>query len=156
MLENDDFTLVMVDESYQNSNIFSSGAVYVRGDTAPIPMPLGNQRQTVYGDVTLDRQTCYMAAGKANDRSFTRYPDNLQRRFGRVAAVTYNAAYHNAVEGGGIGEHPGRCRGDIQRRVPQLWARQATSGKERRFRQTGVPAAVFTVFESGRVAVAHS
>ena len=96
VLENDGFTLVMVDESHQNSNIFGSGAVYVRGDAEPIPMPLDNQRQTVYGGVTLDGQTCYMAADKANDRSFIRYLDKLQRRFGKVAVVADNAAYHNS------------------------------------------------------------
>ena len=72
-LENDGFTLVMADESHQNSNIFGSGAVYVRGGAEPISMPLGNQRPTVYGGIMLDGQTCYMAADKANDRSFIRY-----------------------------------------------------------------------------------
>lgn len=96
MFENDGFTLVMVDESHQNSNIFGSGAVYVRGDAEPIPMPLGNQRPTVYGGITLDEQTCYMAADKANGRSFIRYLDKLQRRFGKVAAVADNAAYHSS------------------------------------------------------------
>ena len=95
-LENDGFALVMADESHQNSNIFGSGAVYVRGDAELIPTPPGNQRQTVYGGVTLDGQTCYMAADKANDRSFIRYLDKLQRRFGKVAVVADNAAYHNS------------------------------------------------------------
>ncbi|MBI1658856.1 MAG: transposase [Thaumarchaeota archaeon] len=95
MPENDGFTLVMADESHQNSNIFGSGATYVRGDGEPIPMPPGNQRQTVYGGVTLDGQTCRTAADKANDRSFIRYLDKLQRRFGKVAVVADNAAYHN-------------------------------------------------------------
>ena len=96
MLENNGFTLVMADESHQNSNIFGSGAVYVRGDAEPIQMPLGNQRQTVYGGVTLDGQTCYMAADRANDRSFIRYLDKLQRHFGKIAVVADNAAYHNS------------------------------------------------------------
>ena len=43
MLENDGFTLVMADESHQNSNIFGSGAVYVRGDAEPVPTPPGSQ-----------------------------------------------------------------------------------------------------------------
>ena len=78
------------------TNIFGSGAVYVRGDAEPIPMPRGSRRRTVYGGVTLDWQTCYMAAGRANDRSFIRYLDKLQRRFGKVAVVADNAAYHNS------------------------------------------------------------
>ncbi len=94
-LEKDDFTVVMADESHQNANLFGSGAVYVRGDAEPIQMPLGNQRQTVYGGVTLDGETCYMAANRANDRSFIKYLDKLQQRFGKVAAVVDNAAYHN-------------------------------------------------------------
>ena len=58
MLENNGFTFVMVNESHQNSNIFGFGAVYVRGDAELITMPFGNQRQTVYGGVTPDGQTC--------------------------------------------------------------------------------------------------
>ena len=42
--ENDGFTLMISNESHQNSNIFGSGAVYVRGDDKPIPLPLGSQR----------------------------------------------------------------------------------------------------------------
>ena len=63
-LENDGFTLVMSDESHQNSNIFGSGAVYVRGDAEPIRMLLSSQRQTIYGGVMLDGQTCYSDAQK--------------------------------------------------------------------------------------------
>ena len=66
--ENDDFTCMMA-ESRQNSNIFGSGAVYRRGDTEPVPTQPGSQRQTVYGDVTLDGQTRFMMAKKANGRS---------------------------------------------------------------------------------------
>ena len=95
-LENDGFTLVMADESHQNSNIFGTGAVYVRGDAEPVPTPLGNQRQTVYGGVTLNGETCYMAAGKANARSFVRYLDKLRHRFGRAAVIVDNAAYHGS------------------------------------------------------------
>ena len=96
-LEKDGFTLVMSDESHQNSNILGTGAVYVRGDAEPIPMPLGNQRQTVYGGITLDGQTCYMPAGRANDRSFIRYLNKLKKRFGKVAVVVVdNAAYHDS------------------------------------------------------------
>ena len=94
-LENDGFTLVMSDESHQNSNIFGFGAVYVRGDAEPIQMPLSSQRQTVYGGVTLDGQTCYMVAGKANDRSFIRYLNKLKKQFGKTAMIVDNVAYHN-------------------------------------------------------------
>ena len=94
-LENDGFTLVMEDESHQNSNLFGSGAVYVCGDAEPVRMPLGNQRQTVYGGITLDGETCYMAANRANDRSFIKYLDKLRRRFVKVAVILDNAAYHN-------------------------------------------------------------
>lgn len=95
-LENEGFTLVMSDESHQNLNIFGSGAVYVRGNAEPMPMPLGNQRQTIYGGITLDGRTCYMAASKANDRSFIRYMDKLRHHFDKVAVVVDNAAYHNS------------------------------------------------------------
>ena len=95
-LENDGFTLVMEDESHQNSNLFGSGAVYVCGDAEPVRMPLGNQRQTVYGGITLDGQTCYMAASKADNKSFIRYLDKLRRHFGKVAVVVDNAAYHSS------------------------------------------------------------
>ena len=37
-----------------------------------------------------------MAAGKANDRSFIRYPNKLKKQFGKVAVVVYNAAYHDS------------------------------------------------------------
>ena len=37
-----------------------------------------------------------MAADKANDRSFVRYLDKLQRHFGKVAVVADNVAYHNS------------------------------------------------------------
>ena len=94
-LEKDDFTVVMADESHHNANLFGFGAVYVRGNAEPVQMPLGNQRQTVYGGITLDGQTCYMAANRANDRSFIKYLDKLQQRFGKVAVVVDNAAYHN-------------------------------------------------------------
>ncbi|MCE2509089.1 MAG: transposase [Nitrosopumilaceae archaeon] len=57
-------------------------------------MPPGNQRQTTYGGVTLDRQTCYMAAGRANDGTFTSL-DKMRRRFGKVAVIADNAAYHD-------------------------------------------------------------
>ena len=95
-LEDDGFTLVMTDESHQNSNIFGSGAVCVRGDAEPVPTPPGSQRQTVYGGVTLDGQTCYMAAGKANDRSFIRYLNKLKKQFGKTAMIVDNVAYHNS------------------------------------------------------------
>ena len=64
----------MADESYRSANLFGSGAVHVRGNAEPVQMPLGNQRQTVYGGVTPDGQTCYMAANRANDRSFHQIP----------------------------------------------------------------------------------
>jgi transposase len=57
---------------------------------------LGNQRQTVYGGVTLNGETCYMAAGKANARSFVRHLDKLRHRFGRAAVIVDNAAYHDS------------------------------------------------------------
>lgn len=96
MLENDGFTLVMADESHQNSNIFGSGVVYVRGAAGPVPTPPGNQRQTIYGSVTLDGQTCFMAAKKANDRPFIRYLDKLQRRFGKPTVIVDNAVHRNS------------------------------------------------------------
>ena len=86
----------MSDESHQNSNIFGSGAVYVRGDAEQIPMPLSSPRQTIYGGVTLDSQTCYMAAGKANDGSFIRYLNKLKKQFGKTAMIADNVAYHNS------------------------------------------------------------
>ena len=94
-LEKDGFTVVMADKSHQNANLLGSGAVYVCGDAEPIQTPLGNQRQTVYGGISLDGATCYMAANRANDRSFLKYLDKLRRRFGKVAAILDNAAYHN-------------------------------------------------------------
>ena len=55
------------------------------------------ERQTVYGGITLDGQTCYMPAGRANDRSFIRYLNKLKKRFGKVAVVVVdNAAYHDS------------------------------------------------------------
>lgn len=63
----------MADGSHQNSSVFGSGMVYVRGAAEPVPTQPGNQRQTIYGGVTLDGQTCFVAAKKANDRSFIRY-----------------------------------------------------------------------------------
>ncbi len=96
MFEKDGFTLVMVDESHQNLSMFGSGAVYTRGDAIPVQTPLGNQRQTIYGGITLDGQTCYMAASKANDRSFIRYLNKTKKRFGKVAVILDNAAYHNS------------------------------------------------------------
>lgn len=59
----------MMAESRQNSNIFGSGVAYTRGDTELVPTQPGSQRQTVYGDVTLDGQTRFMMAKKANGRS---------------------------------------------------------------------------------------
>ena len=94
-LENDSFTLMMADESHQNSSIFSTGAVDARGTDEPVPTPLGNQRQTIYGGITLDGETCYMTAGKANDRSFIKYLNKLRCRFGKVVVVD-NAAYHDS------------------------------------------------------------
>ena len=93
-LENDGFALVMADESRRNSNVFGTGSVYPRGTDEPVPMPLGNRRQTIYGGATLDGEACYMTFGKANDRSFIRYLDKLRHRLGK-AAVLDIAAYHN-------------------------------------------------------------
>ena len=59
-------------------------------------MPLGNQRRTIHGGITLDGQTCRMAAGKANDKSFIRYLDKLNKQFGEVAVIVDNAAYHGS------------------------------------------------------------
>lgn len=86
----------MADESHQNSSIFGTGAVYPRGTDEPVPMPLGNQHKTIYGGIILDGETCYMASGRANDRSFIKYLDKMRRRFGKVAVVVDNAAYHNS------------------------------------------------------------
>ena len=89
-LEKDGFTLVMVDESHQNSNIFGSGAVYVRGNAEPISMPLGNQRQTIYGGITLDGQTCYMAANKAaSEEEQKRFKTATARLLGGLVALRY-------------------------------------------------------------------
>ena len=41
-------------------------------------------------------QTCYMAASKANDRSFIMYLNTTKKRFGKVAVILDNAAYHNS------------------------------------------------------------
>lgn len=70
--------------------------VYVRGDAQPVPTPPGSQRQTVYGSVTLNGQTCFMIAKKTNGRSFIRYLDKLWRRFGKSAVIVDNAAYHDS------------------------------------------------------------
>ncbi len=96
ILKKDGFTPIMSDESHQNLSMFGSGAVYTRGDAIPVQTPLGNQRQTIYGGITLDGQTCYMAASKANDRSFIRYLNKTKKRFGKVAVILDNAAYHNS------------------------------------------------------------
>ena len=58
----------MADESHQNANLLGPGAVYVRRNAEPVQMSPGNQRQTVYGGVTLDGQTCYMAANGTNGK----------------------------------------------------------------------------------------
>ena len=72
----------------------------MRGYAEPVQMPLGNQRQTVYGGVTPDGEMCYMAANMVSDRSFIKYPDKLQQRFGKVGVVVVdNAAYHNTKHG---------------------------------------------------------
>ena len=94
--ENDGFTLVMADEGHQNSSTFGSGAVYVRGGVEPVPTTPGSRRQTVYGGIILDGQTCYMAADKANDRSFIRYLNKLKKQFDKAAMIVDNAAYHNS------------------------------------------------------------
>ena len=94
----------------------------------PISMLLSSRRQTIYGGVMLDGQTCYMAAGKANDRSFIRYLNKLKK--------TVRQDYHYSR----------------QRRLPQLWVRTAIPRGEQRL-QTDIPAAVLAVFESGRMAV---
>ena len=46
--------------------------------------------------MTLDGQTCFMAAKKANDRSFIRYLDKLQRRFGKSTVIVDNAVHHDS------------------------------------------------------------
>ena len=68
-------------------------------------MPPGNRRQTVYGGVTLDGQTCCMAADKANGRSFITYLDKLKKQFGKAAMIVDNAAHHNS----------GRVRRDLEK-----------------------------------------
>ena len=83
-----------VDESHQNSSTFGTGAVYVRGNVKPTQALLGNQRQTIYDGVTLDRGTCYMAANKANDKSFIRCLNKTKNR--KVLVILDNAAYHNS------------------------------------------------------------
>lgn len=55
--ENNGFTLVLTDESHQNSRIFGSCEVYVLRSVEPILMPSYNQRQTVYGGVTFMKHT---------------------------------------------------------------------------------------------------
>lgn len=50
-------------------NNFGSGVVCVRS-AGPIHTPSGSRRQTVYGGVALDAQSCFMAAKKANSRPF--------------------------------------------------------------------------------------
>ena len=68
----------------------------MRGDTEPVQMPLDNQRQTVYSGITLYSETCYMVASRTNDRLFIKYLDKLWRRFGKVAVVADNTAYHDS------------------------------------------------------------
>ena len=63
-LESDGFAVAMADESHQNSNIFGTGAVCVRGTAEPVPMPPGNRRQTIYDGITPNGETCCMASGR--------------------------------------------------------------------------------------------
>ena len=44
----------------------------------------------------MDRQTCFMAAKKANNRSFTKYLGKLRHRFGKSAVIVDNATYHDS------------------------------------------------------------
>ena len=46
--------------------------------------------------MTLDGQTCLIAAKKVNCRLFIRYLDKLRCRFGKAAIIIDNAAYHNS------------------------------------------------------------
>ena len=59
-------------------------------------MPLGNQSQTVHGGVTLDGQTCHMAAGKAKDRPFIIYLNKLKEQFGKAAIIVDNVAHRSS------------------------------------------------------------
>lgn len=53
-------------------------------------------RQTVYGGVTLNVQSCFMAAKKADNRPFIMYTDKPRCRFVKVAGIADNAAYHHS------------------------------------------------------------
>ena len=64
---------------------------------APSPYIRPRQpRQAGYGGVTLNVQSCFMAAKKADSRPFTMYPDKPRCRFGKVAGIAGNAAYHRS------------------------------------------------------------
>ena len=46
--------------------------------------------------MTLDVQSCFMAAKKADNGPFIMYPDKPRCHFVRVAGIADNAAYHHS------------------------------------------------------------
>lgn len=96
ILENDGFTVLMGDEGHHKTDIFGTGGTYTRGDPAVLRVPVPGKRVSVFGAISLDGETCYMTAKKANSDSFIKFLRHAEKQFGNIAFVTDNAAYHKS------------------------------------------------------------
>ena len=92
------YAVFMMDEAHQRTSIYGTGAEYTRGEPEAMTAPVPGVKVSMFGAVSLNRETYYMSSEKANSDSLIRFIQMLERieRKKPIALIMDNAAYHKS------------------------------------------------------------
>ena len=96
-LEEEGFTIVDVDEAFFVHDTVSGRKYWSpRGERIVVPYTGSHQKIVVYGAIAKDGRQLFRTHGRFDASTFIRYLKEMQKRFGKVAAVTDRASPHRA------------------------------------------------------------
>ena len=96
-LEEEGFTIVDVDEAFFVHDTVSGRKYWSpRGERIVVPYTGSHQKIVVYGAIAKDGRQLFRTHERFDASTFIRYLKEMQKRFGKVAAVTDRASPHRA------------------------------------------------------------